>query len=347
MPRRHAVIASVIATLTLIAGCGKASPTATLLPPSATPARPTETTVPATAAPLPTKVTLTPSPIPVSPTATATPLPTAVPATDLPPTDTPAPTARTSSPVPPANPSLGDTWARPTDGMVMVYVPGGTFKMGSDGNDPDARDDEFPEHTVTLDGFWIDQTEVNNAQFAAFLNDHGNTTDRGAQAVELNRGYCQIRLEDGAYRVAKATDRPVVMVTWYGADQYCKWVGGRLPTEAEWEYAARGPGGYRYPWGDDPPACDFARYGDCPRSPTQVGSLPDGASWCGAFDMAGNVWEWVADWFGRYPATPQENPTGPTSGSFRVQRGGGWHSPQWQVRATYRQHDTPPTLYNG
>jgi formylglycine-generating enzyme required for sulfatase activity len=231
--------------------------------------------------------------------------------------------------------------------MVMVYVPGGTFLMGADESDPDAGADELPQHPVTLDDFWIDRTEVNNAQFAAYLNEHGNTAERGAQAVVLDKGYCQIRHEDGAYRVGGAVQHPVVMVTWYGADAYCKSVGGRLPTEAEWEYAARGPEGRAYPWGDAMPDCDRARYGDCARAPVQIGSLPEGASWCGALDMAGNVWEWVADWFGDYPAAPQENPTGPPSGRLPVQRGGGWHSPWWEVRATYRQHDTARTSYNG
>jgi formylglycine-generating enzyme required for sulfatase activity len=229
----------------------------------------------------------------------------------------------------------------------MVYVPAGTFQMGADDKDADARSDELPQHSVALDGFWIDQTEVNNGQFAAFLNDYGNSDEGGRKLLEMNRGYCQIKLEDGEFRVGKAVERPVVMVTWYGADTYCQWVGGRLPTEAEWEYAARGPEGHIYPWGDDAPDCELARYGDCARSPIPAGSLPDGASWCGALDLAGNVWEWVADWFGPYAAGNQTNPTGPSSGGLRIQRGGGWHSPRWEIRTTFRQHDTASTSYNG
>lgn len=139
--------------------------------------------------------------------------------------------------------------------------------------------------------------------------------------VQMERGYCQIRQEDGEYLVGNAAYHLVLMVTWYRADTYCQWVEGRLPTEAEWENAARGPDGHLYPWGDDAPTCGLARYGDCARSPIPVASLPDGASLCGALDMTGNVWEWVADWFGRYPSRHQENPTGPVSGSFRVLRG--------------------------
>jgi formylglycine-generating enzyme required for sulfatase activity len=188
---------------------------------------------------------------------------------------------------------------------------------------------------------------VTNAQFVAFLNEHGNSGERGAKMVELNKGYCQIREDAGGYGVGKAGDRPVVMVTWYGADAYCRWAGGRLPTEAEWEYAARGPEGHSYPWGNRPPSCELARYGDCARSPIPAASLPEGASWCGALDMAGNVWEWVADWFGPYPATHQVNPSGPSSGGVRVLRGGGWHSPWWEIRAISRLHDTAPSSYNG
>ena len=102
-----------------------------------------------------------------------------------------------TSEVPPADPSLGDAWVRPADGTVMVYVPGGTFQMGSDESDPDADDDEFPQHPVTLDGFWIDRTEVTNAQFAAFLNAQGDRAENGARYIEVNQGYCRIEQADG------------------------------------------------------------------------------------------------------------------------------------------------------
>jgi serine/threonine-protein kinase len=219
--------------------------------------------------------------------------------------------------------------------------------MGASDDDDRARDDEYPAHAVSLDGYWIDKTEVSNAQFAAFLNAHGNSGADGHPMAVFGRGYIQIVEEDGAYTVGSAADRPVVMVTWYGAQAYCDWAGGRLPTEAEWEYAARGPANRLYPWGKDAPHCALARFGDCPRVATAVGSLPDGASWCGALDMAGNVWEWVADWYAMYPAGACENPTGPTTGEYPVQRGGGWHSPWWELRATYRQHDTARASCNG
>ena len=248
----------------------------------------------------------------------------------------------------PTSPSLGDTRARPTDGMVMVYVPGGTFPMGSTEDDPEANLDELPQHMVTLDGFWIDQTEVSNAQFVQFLNEHGNSGLQQVKMIVIDQGYTQISQDGNQFVTTEAAlDLPVLMATWHGAATYCQWAGGRLPTEAEWEYAARGPEGNAYPWGNDPPTCDLANYGDCSRVAVRVGSRPAGASWCGALDMAGNVWEWVTDRFGPYSGLPQENPTGPVSGDVPVLRGGGWHSPHSELRATYRQHEIPATGFNG
>ena len=261
-----------------------------------------------------------------------------------------SPTPSSVPPLPTGTPApaLGDTWLRPADGMQMVYVPAGTFRMGSGTDDPKALNEERPQHQVTLDGYWIDQTEVTNAQFLQFLNDQGNRSLEGAPMIVLDHGYTQISQEGDRF-VSKevALDRPVVMVTWHGAAGYCAWAGGRLPAEAEWEYAARGPEGNRYPWGDDPPTCDLANHGTCVGVPQQVGGRPSGASWCGALDMAGNVWEWVNDWFGPYAHQPLENPIGPASGDIPVLRGGGWHSPPWELRAAYRQHELPATGFNG
>jgi len=241
-----------------------------------------------------------------------------------------------------------ETRTRTTDGMVMVYVPGGTFPMGSTEEDPAATLDELPQHMVTLDGFWIDQTEVTNAQFVQFLNEHGNIGLQRVKMIILDQGYTQIsQVGDQFVTTEAALDLPVLMVTWHGAATYCQWAGGRLPTEAEWEYAARGPEGNIYPWGNDSPTCDLANYGDCSRVAVRVGSRPAGASWCGALDMAGNVWEWVSDRFGPYSSLPQEDPTGPASGKVPVLRGGGWHSPRWELRASYRQHEIPATGFNG
>jgi formylglycine-generating enzyme required for sulfatase activity len=244
----------------------------------------------------------------------------------------------------------------------MVYVPAGTYQMGSNEAEIDDLltqcdkpsifcnrklfEPETPPHTVTIDHFWIDQFEVTNAQFVAYLNEFGNWREGGGAVIRFGRSYCRIQEGDGDYWVTEdAASHPVVMVSWYGAEAYCQWVRGRLPTEAEWEYAGRGPEAYTYPWGNDPPTLELTRFNS--GSTVSVGGYPDGVSWCGAYDMAGNVWEWTADWFGRYPTWLQENPTGPATGTIRVLRGGGWHSPWQQIRLTFRLHDTAPSSYNG
>ncbi len=260
-----------------------------------------------------------------------------------PPTDTTTPTQAntpTATFIPPeirfpVSPSkLGDTLIRPADGMKMVFVPGGSFQMGSL---PD--DDYWDPHTVILDGFWIDQTEVTNAQFAAFLNDQGNQFEEGITWLEIEQmENAQIEIKNGTFQpeTGKA-DHPVVEISWYGADAYCQWVGGRLPTEAEWEYAARGPENRVFPWGNDPPTCKLSQFSGCGDYSVPVGSLSDdGASWVGAKDMAGNVWEWVADWYGEYPTEPQTNPTGPESGDNQVARGGSFMSTPETLHTAYR-----------
>jgi formylglycine-generating enzyme required for sulfatase activity len=260
----------------------------------------------------------------------------------------------------PASATLGDAWVRPADGMLTLYVPGGTFQMGSSEAEIDAQlarcemisayctrrfyREETPQHEVTVDGFWMDQTEVTNAQFAVFLNEHGTHGARGERYVVLDQGYLRIREEEGSYvPMGGAADHPVVMVTWHGADTYCQSVGGRLPTEAEWEYAARGPEGNIYPWGSELPTCELANSGACNGTTAPAAGLPDGASWCGVLGMAGNAWEWTMDRFERYSAAPQENPTGAAEGIMRVLRGGGWHANQWMTRSTFRLHDAAPS----
>jgi formylglycine-generating enzyme required for sulfatase activity len=337
MPRL--LLRLVLATL-LLAACGAArtptpSPIEAAKVTTAPPAPPAETSQPTSSAMPPPS----PAPIPTSPGEPATRAPEAG-------VETAAPAAATSSDA--SFPALGDTWLRPADGMVMVYVPGGTFPMGSAADDPEAVPDEQPQHTVTLDGFWIDRTEVTNAQFVQFLNEHGNSSPEGVKMIVLDQGYARIsQAGDRFITTEAALDRPVVMVTWHGAAAYCGWAGGYLPTEAQWAYAARGPKGNRYPWGDASPNCDLANYGDCNRAAAQVGSRPAGASWCGALDMAGNVWEWVTDRFGPYSGRPRVNPSGPASGDVPVLRGGGWHSPRWEIRAAYRQHELPASGCNG
>jgi formylglycine-generating enzyme required for sulfatase activity len=282
---------------------------------------------------------------PCPPTTMLTQPPTATPTP--PPTETP-----TLTPAPTRAPALGDTWVRPVDEMVMVYVPGGTFLMGSDVNDPDAESDEHPPHRVTLDRFWIDQTEVTNAQFATFLNERNNQKEGGVTWLDLEPEFCLIERVDGEYRPKSGyADHPVIEVSWYGAAAYCDWAGARLPTEAEWEYAARGPEGWVFPWGDEFDGmrlnfCDAnctygwqeTGYDDGYEKTAPVGSYPSGMSWCHALDMAGNVWEWVADWYDSdyYDHSPSRNPMGPSSGATQGLRGGGWNYAQRHVRVANR-----------
>lgn len=229
---------------------------------------------------------------------------------------------------------LGDSLIRLSDASVMVYVPAGTFEMG---RLPDTYR-QFGSYTATLDAFWIDQTEVTNAQFAAFLNDQGNQFEAGITWLEIEQvENAQIELRDGLFQPESGkADHPVVEISWYGAHAYCQWVGGRLPTEAEWEYAARGPDGHLFPWGDADPTCELAQFGGCGDFSLPVGSFPAGASWVGALDMAGNVWELVADWYGEYPGQPQLNPTGPQSGEDKIARGGSFGSAPDTLHAAYR-----------
>jgi formylglycine-generating enzyme required for sulfatase activity len=260
---------------------------------------------------LPTEMTASMTTITPRPTKTPEPKATATPS----PTDAPTP-----SEVPTLG--IGSTMTPERDSAVMVYVSGGTFQMGS----REGYDDEQPVHNVTLDSFWIDQTEVTNAQYRKCVED-GACNEPGCwDASELN-----------------ALDQPVVCVTWYEAQAYCEWAGGRLPTEAEWEYAARGPQGNSYPWGEDEPTCELAQFSGCSGDAVPVGSFPDGASWCGALDMAGNVWEWVNDWYqyDYYAVSQVNNPTGPDGGIYKVLRGGSWNTFHYRVRSASRHWYDP------
>jgi serine/threonine-protein kinase len=251
---------------------------------------------------------------------------------------------------------LGDTQFRNTDGMTMVYVPAGQFKMGSD--DLDECLYSNPAHDVSIDAFWIDQTEVTNSMFAKFLNDQGNQLNDGIAWLEPGSGHRGIKYgyieehNDSFSTLDGYDDYPVIEVSWYGAAAYCAWIGGRLPTEAEWEYAARGPDGNQYPWGNTFDG-ERVNYCDkyCPESWkdktfidgairwTDVGSYPEGVSWCGALDMAGNVWEWVNDWWSEnyYTNSPTDNPDGPESGDFRIGRGGSWYDEGWRMNSICRK----------
>lgn len=206
--------------------------------------------------------------------------------------------------------------------MELVLVPAGEFLMGSTDDDPAAGPDEKPQHTVYLDAFWIGITPVTNRQFRLFQPTHHSPDNF-----------------DG-------DDQPVVQVSWEDAIEFCERVGMRLPTEAEWEKAARGSDGRKYPWGNEPPSRVHAHYGAIwifwgKTSP--VGAHPKGASPYGALDMAGNVNELVSDWFGEsyYTFSPSRNPKGPSTGKYRVGRGGSWCDLARHVRSSTRFYLDP------
>ena len=260
------------------------------------------------------------------------PMPTAAP------TLTPEPPTPTK-PLPTAVPEGEQAWE--IDDSVMVHVPAGEFLMGSKEDDPDSSDNEHPQHTVYVSEFWIDKTEVTNVQYQ----------------LCVSAGACQPSLyaDDSHYN---GPQQPVVGVYWNDAITYCEWAGKRLPTEAEWEKAARGMDGRRYPWGDEFD-CQRGNFDDETEDDDHVvpggegcdgyvrtapvGSFASGASPYGALDMAGNVWEWCQDWYDNdyYASSSQRDPQGPSSGGMRVGRGGSWVANERGVRAADRFADDP------
>jgi formylglycine-generating enzyme required for sulfatase activity len=218
------------------------------------------------------------------------------------------------------------------NGGQMALVPAGCFMMGSE----DGNDDEQPIHEVCFEEpFWIDVYEVSNARFGSV----------------------------GCEEQSSEDEQPRNCVSWYEAADHCEARGARLPTEAEWEYAARGPDALIYPWGNEFD-CSLGNFDDETQRNSYVveggegcdgfvvtapvGSFPGGASWVGAYDMSGNAWEWVSDWYdpGYYANSPTLNPQGPDTGEHRVQRGGSWddHGTN-SLRAANRQWNRPVSAY--
>lgn len=293
-----------------------------------------------------------------------------------PPGQTPGVLIEPSSPAPSATPAIGvtrvlDTPQSPAattiptatpvittgtdeeieqNGTAMVYLAGGTFTMGSGTGSRERA------HQVTLDAYYMDKFEVTNIQWAACFS-------AGACGLPVS----PYDYNNGSYYGQEEFDNyPVIYVTWTQANAYCQWRGARLPTEAEWEMAARwNPATSEvttYPWGDD---WDSARLNFCDRTcllrqnatgsfddgwpqMAPVGSFPSGASPSGVLDMAGNVAEWVSDWFSSsyYAASPANNPTGPASGIYRVVRGGAWGVGDPRFFTTYSRSAFPPGEYN-
>ena len=259
------------------------------------------------------------------------------------------------------------------DGAEMIVVPAGPFTMGSSAQDiargvaecrkrakPENEPrceawfrSEGPQRQVALDAFAIDRHEVTNGQFEKFVAATGYRT-----AAERDGSGWVRRQKDGVWiweNVKGATWRtpggpgttamsahPVVQVSWTDANTYCGWAGGRLPTEAEWEKAARGADGRRYPWGNE---WDAARANarHAMKGTAAVGAHPSGASPHGAHDMAGNVWEWTADWYApdAYAQSPAANPKGPATGDQRVLRGGSWINEPFFLAVSHRVEGDP------
>ena len=214
------------------------------------------------------------------------------------------------------------------DGKEMVLIPAGPFEMGDSKNEPEEwMKRSRPVHTVQLDAFYMDVHEVTVGQFREFVD---------------QSGYKYGSNWDEVARFSPSDDHPMIYVSWHDAVAYCQWAGKRLPTEAEWEYAARGGLiGKRYPWGDEIIHDDANYRGTGGKDQWDETTAPVGSfrpNGYGLHDMAGNVWEWCADWYDSdyYSKSPLRNPQGPSSGNRRVLRGGSWGSSSLSLRAASR-----------
>ncbi|MEA3459705.1 MAG: formylglycine-generating enzyme family protein, partial [Chloroflexota bacterium] len=247
--------------------------------------------------PVTAPLSLTPAPIKMLPTSTPVPSPPT-------PTFTPVPAEKVEVPM--------------QKEVPMVAIPAGDLIMGSD------LEDERPAHTVFVEAFEIDKFEVTNEQFARFVEEMGYMTDAEKAGDSMAwRTYAEDK-----------PNHPVVKVSWNDAVAYCEWCGKRLPTEAEWEKAARGTEGFVYPWGNEWALGKANTKESGHRGTTIVGSFPDGASPYGVMDMAGNVSEWTTDWYKAYPGSDFTSPY--FGEKYRVIRGGGWFSDKELVRTTER-----------
>jgi formylglycine-generating enzyme required for sulfatase activity len=259
--------------------------------------------------------------------------------------------AAKSNPLPAAPPALflPVISCKTCKGIVpaeMAAVPAGSFQMGCSPNDSHCWNGEYPLHTVSLDAYQIDRSEVTNARYAACVN-AGECSPPHDPGSATRTAY---------FRSSAYEEYPVVNVDWSQADAFCRWEGKRLPTEAEWERAARGAADTRIlPWGDQEPGCSLANLFDinivarCVGDTNAVGSYPAGASPSGALDMAGNAWEWVNDWQqdDYYRSLPAwDNPTGPAAGLAKGMRGGSWHDVWTYLRVSTRGAPKPDTWDN-
>jgi formylglycine-generating enzyme len=211
------------------------------------------------------------------------------------------------------------------DGAPAVLISAGSFPMGDDENSP--------RREIFVDSFYMDKYEVTVGRYAAFLKATGN--------VKPPEEWETVDLQSGA-------ELPVVGVDWHDADGYCRWAGKRLPTEAEWERAARGNDERKYPWGSDAPTPEHATFGKPYQNPVykdgvaRVGTHSKGMSPFGIYNLSGNVWEWVSDWYAEsFRRDDVRNPKGPDNGTQKVMRGGGWYDPPDRITATKRMYAEP------
>lgn len=242
---------------------------------------------------------------------------------------------------------IGSTRIRQKDNMELVYIPAGTFTMGVSDEKIEwimnqnwcsdcerwIFDSGQPEHEVFLDAYWIDKNEITNKQYSLCVSS-------GACKEPSNFGSSS---RSNYIKNSQFADYPVIYVSWFDAKNYCTWAGGRLPTEAEWEKAARGTDGRIYPWGNNAPTSQLANSSLSLDDTTEVGSFLKGASPYGILDMVGNVWEWLADWHSDtyYKYSSRSNPTGPISGDSRSLRGGGWSDYDVNYISTSRNANYP------
>ena len=266
-------------------------------------------------------------------TATATPTPPPTPTPTLTPTATPTSPPTTT---PTITPTATPTPVPGSDPTAEILIPAGTFQMGCDRSNraESCNTSELPLHTVYLDAYYIDKYEVTNARYKACVDSGECTAPRSSSSWTRNPYYGTVTY----------ANYPVISVSWNQANTFCAWEGKRLPTEAEWEKAARGSNDTRkYPWGNSVADSTLLNYNSNIHDTTAVGSYPAGASPYGVMDMAGNVWEWVNDWYQAdyYYNSPDSNPQGPAEGDSRVFRGGSWFSYGTGVRSARRSSAHP------
>jgi len=219
------------------------------------------------------------------------------------------------------------------DGMVQIYISAGEFGMGALDEDTLAADVEKPQHSVYVGAFWMDQTEISNAMYLRCVE--SRICNPPAQLGSKTRS--------SYFDNSQFQKYPVIFVAWSDAEAYCRWVGRRLPSEAEWEKAAKDMDGRIYPWGNELPKRGLANFGNLIGDTQPVKSNSDGASPYGVLNMAGNVSEWVADWYqdGYFLTSPFRNPRGPSDGKYKLLRGGSWFNPVTSMRSTFRLWNLP------